>query len=178
MPEPIAVSPRGSAHRRTVPVWVPAVGTVLLLAIGFVLGYYAAVGPLRRSRGMQRRATSVAQQLDPDELAGAAQAYGDAAQALQELNQYLWHVPQLPAPFVGSLPRPGVHLGVHINAQQLRATRDVVMPKPPRTLRVFLTGGSTAFGTGAPSDAATIGGYLERALQQRVGTGPRHCPER
>jgi hypothetical protein len=49
------------------------------------------------------------------------------------------------------------------------------MPKPPGAYRVFITGGSTAFGSGAESDADTIAGRLEALLNTesapRTGLG-------
>ena len=41
-------------------------------------------------------------------------------------------------------------------------------PKPDNTFRICITGGSTAFGSGAPSQDRTIAGYLGRILSQEL----------
>ena len=56
----------------------------------------------------------------------------------------------------------------NINLMQFRAEKEVEMPKPIDTYRIFLTGGSTAFGSGAPSQESTIAGYLEIILSERL----------
>src|SRR5262249_36851264 len=54
----------------------------------------------------------------------------------------------------------------HINDQQFRYNRTLESPKPAGTCRIFLVGGSTAFGTCARSNETTIAGYLERSLNR------------
>ena len=99
--------------------------------------------------------------------AALAQAYLDPSEALAGLDDYVWDVPTVPSPFVGAAPAPGRHANATINAQQFRHAGPVVMPKPEGTLRIFVTGGSTAFGSGAPDDARTISGYLEGLFRER-----------
>jgi len=42
------------------------------------------------------------------------------------------------------------------------------MPKPPTTYGIFFTGGSVAYGSGAPSQDKTIGQYLENLLNLEI----------
>ena len=92
------------------------------------------------------------------------EAYMDPEKAAGNLDKIIWNPPREPHPFLGcQLMR--FRLGEYrVNAQHMRGTRDVVMPKPPNTLRVFLLGGSTAFGSGAPGEKETIAQYMENTL--------------
>jgi len=67
----------------------------------------------------------------------------------------------------------------HIDAQGFRRDQDVSLQKPPNTVRIFITGGSTAYGwtTGWPDinpdlqrlyDNQTISYYLEQKLNQNL----------
>jgi hypothetical protein len=84
------------------------------------------------------------------------------------MDDFSWAVPSIPTPFVGAAPTPGRHGTAYINAMQFRANREVAMPKPDRTYRIFLTGGSTAYGNGAPSNDTTIGGYLNAIFARQL----------
>ena len=55
-----------------------------------------------------------------------------------------------------------------INEQGFRDSDRVPLTKPKDEVRIFLLGGSTAFGYGNSSNAATIGVQLEQRLQQRL----------
>ncbi|KAB2900190.1 MAG: hypothetical protein F9K35_07235, partial [Burkholderiaceae bacterium] len=62
-----------------------------------------------------------------------------------------WAVPNQPTPFVGTAPSPGQHQNAYINSWQMRNRQELQNPKPAGVYRIFLTGGSTAYGSGAPS---------------------------
>ena len=55
-----------------------------------------------------------------------------------------------------------------INAQGFRDRDAVPLVKPQNEVRIFLLGGSTAFGYGSSSNAVTIGAQLEQRLQKRL----------
>ena len=55
-----------------------------------------------------------------------------------------------------------------INSTGFRDREDVSLVKPENEIRIFLLGGSTAFGYGSPSNQATISEFLEQRLQQRL----------
>lgn len=138
------------------------------LALGAWLGRRTVV---ERFRGPIARfaASETLGAVAGDERASVALAYQDPARAEREMDGYVWSVPNVPTPFVGTMPAPGVHGGATIGADQFRHRGELRVPKPAGTFRIFLTGGSTAFGTGAPGDERTIGGLLEEALQRRAG---------
>ena len=55
-----------------------------------------------------------------------------------------------------------------INSSGFRDRDDISPVKPQDEIRVFLLGGSTAFGYGSPNNQATISEYLEQRLKQRL----------
>lgn len=57
---------------------------------------------------------------------------------------------------------------VEINAQGFRAKDAIAIAKPKNEIRIFILGGSAAFGQGATSNATTLAPQLETRLQQRV----------
>jgi hypothetical protein len=83
-----------------------------------------------------------------------------------DFTRIVWTGRDMPTPFLGYAPQPGPLSGGHINRQQFRYHRDLERPKPPGTCRIFLIGGSTAFGSGASSNETTVAGYLERYLNE------------
>lgn len=151
---------------------------VLVVSLAFlgsgVAGYLiGSAQGLAEPRALARRFTH------SETLAGAvsaigapleefAQAYDDPAAALAAMDRLTWSVPNLPTPFVGSAPLPGRWASATIDDQQFRRAAPVVVPRPARTVRVFVTGGSTAFGVGAPGDDQTIPGFLEELLRSEL----------
>ena len=55
-----------------------------------------------------------------------------------------------------------------INSQGFRDRDTIAQAKPKDEVRIFLLGGSTAFGYGSPDNNATISEYLEQRLEQRL----------
>lgn len=96
-------------------------------------------------------------------LAGVERCYYEPP---ADFSKITWVGKDMPTPFVGAAPIPGPLASGKINSQQFRYARDVDMPKPANVVRVFLVGGSTAYGCGASSNDATVGGYLEKYLNQ------------
>jgi hypothetical protein len=83
-------------------------------------------------------------------------------------------------PYKNITPTPGYvdSRGVTHNAQGFRRTSDVAREKPPGTYRIFLMGGSTAYGLGGVwphiqkkyevlKNSETIDAYLEKQLSSR-----------
>lgn len=134
---------------------------------GFMLGRSATMGELRVLIERSTRASTLGQ-LAGDERAEFARAFHDPERAAREMDAYAWQVPNVPTPFVGSMPSPGTHGSATIGTDQFRGTGEIRMPKPAGTFRIFVTGGSTAFGVGAPSDADTVPGILQRLLDRET----------
>jgi lysophospholipase L1-like esterase len=84
-----------------------------------------------------------------------------------DFNRITWIGPDMPTPFVGYAPAPGPLISGHINSLQFRYARELDLPKPRDVIRVFLVGGSVAYSAGATANDTTIGGYLEKYLNER-----------
>jgi len=140
----------------------------VLLTLGFWVGRYTVIKPFQQEMDAHSKAFFLndlfVDKPEPD-LAGV---YYDGKEILDKLGEIPWAVPNIPTPFVGSAPLPGKHGVAQVNSMQFRAEKELTIPKPNDTYRIFLTGGSTAFGSGAPSDAGTIGGYLESILTREL----------
>lgn len=109
---------------------------------------------------------------DPVTADGLAKLYGvrpgDRAALTERLRGVAWVPAYRPAPFVGQLARPVLGDDPHINVLGFRDERSTYVTKAPRTVRIFLTGGSVAWGSGAPSQQSTISYQLERLLNERL----------
>jgi hypothetical protein len=143
--------------------------STLLLLVGGVLGRHLAYAPFKQRIREDARAETLGRlERDPSERRAMARAYHDPDATLERLDEITWAVANVPTPFVGNAPEPGTHGTASINWLQLRSTKDVVIPKPTGVVRIFFTGGSTAFGSGAPTQERTIGGYLEAGLNAHL----------
>ena len=156
------------------------VAAALILALGFFGGLKTAAYRFQRMIDEERRTETLLGglrhvRMPQEDMPGILAIYGLKPGQEQELDKIAWVPPGMPAPFVGAIARPGRFANAEINAFGFRDRRQRYMPKPPGTYRVFITGGSTAFGSGAESDAETIAGQLEarldRELKPRTGLG-------
>lgn len=94
---------------------------------------------------------------------------GDAQALEKRLRQVVYSPAAQPAPFVGHIARPAQDSDLKINGLGFRDERQSYAQKPAGTVRVFITGGSTAWGSGAPSQKETIAYLLEAMLNARAG---------
>lgn len=154
----------GMTVRRIFLAALPSVFALLIFGFGFAVGRYQVARSIRRQISDSRQSETLGQMLRADEKSSYALAYEDPAAAAREMDHYSYAVPNVLTPFVGTGPEPGQHDNAFINSSQFRSTKEVTMPKPPGVYRIFLTGGSTAFGSGAPSQDKIIGQYLENLL--------------
>ena len=152
---------------------LPSIFALLIFGLGFATGRYQATQTIRRQIVDYRKSETLGNIVPKSERASYALAYEDPALAEREMNHFSYAVPSVLTPFVGNGPEPGVHDNATINSMQFRSTREVAMPKPPAMYRIFLTGGSTAFGSGAPSQDKTIGQFLERQLNLEFESSPQ-----
>ena len=90
-----------------------------------------------------------------------------------DFHRITWIGRDMPVPFVGFAPRPGPMASGYINSMHFRYNRELDRPKPVGVFRIFIVGASTAFGAGASSNDTTIGGFLERYLNQAAPGGVR-----
>ncbi len=144
---------------------------VVMLAAALAIGYRAGRSAgwekdVARMEAVQAAETLGTVALDPDET---ALAFEDPGAVRGRLDEVTWTVANLPTPFVGSAPVPGQHVSAYVNAMQMRHPTELELPKPAGVFRVFVTGGSTAFGTGAPSDETTVQGFLREIARRELG---------
>lgn len=154
--------------RRIILASLPSVFALIIFGFGFATGRYQAARSLRRQIMDFSRSETLGGIIPKEEIAEYASAYEDPASAAREINHFSYAVPNVFTPFVGSGPEPGQHDNAFINSMQFRSTKDVAMPKPAGVYRIFVTGGSTAFGSGAPSQDKIIGQYLENLLNAEM----------
>ena len=115
---------------------------------------------------------------DPVNAEALAKLYGvrigDRDALAKRLREVAWVPAYRPAPFVGHLARPQLGDDLHINVLGFRDGRQSYVTKPDRTVRIFMTGGSTAWGSGASSQKQTISYLLERILNERLSRVTRY----
>ncbi|MBV7428181.1 MULTISPECIES: SGNH/GDSL hydrolase family protein [unclassified Acidovorax] len=133
-----------------------------LVAVGYWAGGYVAAGKFERTirwveQGETLAGVLSATKLTDEQRNNYRNAYSDPS---VDTGKISWSVPNQPTPFVGTAPAPGQHHNAHINSWQMRSQQELVNPKPNGSYRIFLTGGSTAFGSGSPSQEHTIGSIL------------------
>ncbi len=157
----------------------------VLVAFAFLLGLAGGAGgmALRARHNLERlrdharadaSGATGAAVVPPAERAAVALAYENPEVVSGRMHRITWAVENVAAPFVNSLPRPGQHRDCTITPEHLRSEAPLVLPRPAGTMRIFLTGGSTAFSSGAPSEATTIGELLEAELNRGGGVDGRH----
>src|SRR2546423_881822 len=154
----------GMTLRRIFLASLPSVFALIIFGFGFVTGRYQVARSLRRQIADFSRSETLGRMIAKEEIADYASAYEDPASAMREMDHFSYAVPNVFTPFVGSGPEPGQHDNAFINSMQFRSTKELAMPKPSGVYRIFVTGGSTAFGSGAPSQDKIIGQYLENLL--------------
>lgn len=150
-----------------------ALAILLALGSGIWLGRYLAARPFRHLMSDSAASQTLGQILKGEARERAALAFKDRRTAAAEMENFSYAVPNVLTPFVGCGPAPGQNGNAFINRMQFRATRELELPKPADTFRIFLIGGSTAFGSGAPSQETVAGTYLERELNSRMATEAR-----
>src|ERR1700682_49318 len=158
----------GMTVRRIFLAALPSVFALVIFGFGFAVGRYQVARSLRRQIVDSTRSDTLGHMLGEDEKVSYALAYENPAAAAREMDHFSYAVPNVLGPFVGSGPEPGQHDNAFINSLQFRSSKEVAMPKPPGIYRIFVTGGSTAYGSGAPSQDKIIGQYLENLLNTEI----------
>ena len=149
---------------------VPALVLVLLGGGGVLLGRHLAIRKIATVVNHQAHTRTVGSLLRAENLHTELHlSYKDPADALANLDHYSWVPQNIPAPFVGSAPMPDNNSRVTINSMGFRCDHELMIPKPPDLCRIFITGGSTAYGAGAPDLNRTIGGFLQALLNRELG---------
>jgi lysophospholipase L1-like esterase len=149
---------------------LPSLALCLLVGVGYAVGVYTVAGRFEKTIQWVEQGETLAgvlaiTPLNDEQRDGIRRAYSNPDIDTRNIS---WSVPNQPTPFVGTAPAPGQHHNAKINAWQMRNSEDVQLPKPTGVYRIFLTGGSTAFGSGAPSQDKTIGSLLNSFLESRL----------
>lgn len=173
--------------------WVVAVFLFIALAgigIGGLVGHRLTYVRMRERAAHAHgfAATQIAAWRQNETFAGAFNLSGSADRPVvaiegaadcyyspPDFERVGWCGKDMPTPFVGCAPTPGPIAGGFINSMQFRYHREIEPAKPKNTVRIFVTGGSTAFGCGASSNDTTIGGYLETQLNEALLDRGIHC---
>lgn len=149
-----------------------------IVGLGFYGGQKVSAYRFQRMIAEERRTETLLGGLKhvhtaAEDMPGILAIYGLKPGQEQGLGNIAWVPPGMPAPFVGAIARPGPFANTTVNGLGFRDRRTRYLPKPAKTFRVFVTGGSTAFGSGAESDGDTIAGQLEALLNrdQKPATG-------
>jgi len=159
-----------STMKKLITIIGPTLLAILILCLGFYSGRFTVIYPFKTYIQSYQNKETLGTLIDKNKWEGISNAYYDSDQAVQELDEYSWAVPNAMAPFVGSVPAPGHHDNAYINSMQFRSEEEVVTPKPANVYRIFLTGGSTAFSSGAPSQEKTIAAYLSKLLNKELSS--------
>lgn len=151
-------------------ILVPSVILCLLVALGYGVGVYTVAGRFERTiqwveQGETLAGVLAVTPLNDEQRNNYKDAYSNPTVDARTIS---WSVPNQPTPFVGTAPSPGAHHNAQINSWQMRNTQELQMPKPAGVYRIFLTGGSTAFGSGAPTQEQTIGSLLNELLVTKL----------
>ncbi len=133
-----------------------------------MVGRYTVIRPFKQEIQRHKNVETLGNFIGPEDKERIAYGYHDRERTIEEIGSYSWAVPDVPSPFVGHGPKPGTHDNSNINSLQFRADIELADPKPPHVYRIFLTGGSTAYGTGAPDLQTTIAGYLSNLLNTKL----------
>jgi hypothetical protein len=170
-----SIGPRPSLARRLLRGLLRLLIPAAITAVAALLGYAYAIYPIWYHIDQVRRTETLGGFM-PAGRQDAVRAYDeDNHFTADSLDRVVWAVRTVMTPFVGYGAAPGQWYNAYIDKYQFRGHRELVMPKPAGVTRVFLTGASVAFSAGAPSDDRTIGGYLQRLLDERsASSGERY----
>ncbi len=146
----------------------PSLLIIVLLATGFVAGRYSIIKTFDKYVENAAKVFTFGGFLDKKEQQELIHVYHDEDHVLDKIASFSYAVPNIPTPFVGNAPMPGRHGNASINSAQFRYEKEIRLPKPDNTFRIFITGGSTAYGSGASSQDRTIAGYLEKMLTKEL----------
>lgn len=145
---------------------LPSFFLCLLVLLGYWAGAYNSARKFDQTVRWVEKGETLTGALSVTPLSPEQQDYRKAYDAPVDASTISWSVPNQPTPFVGTAPVPGQHHNAYLNSWQMRNQEELIIPKPTGIYRIFLTGGSTAFGSGAPSQDKTIGNLLASLLNK------------
>jgi hypothetical protein len=141
---------------------------LILITVGVIFGHFFSIWHFRSKINRYSQAEVLGKMLDAEQESDVSKAYHNGTQVLEIINNISWAVPTVITPFVGYGCKPGTHNNAKINSLQFRSEKELLLPKPSNVYRIFITGGSTAFSSGAPSQDRTIAAYFNRLLSKNL----------
>lgn len=147
--------------QRGLQVW-KTIGWILLVLVGVELAVWLALTLTRQSATLQNYHGQPA-----DIYAYQLQALNSAGKPLSDQRTGQLNA-QTSWPAGYALQREQNSEYWTINGQGFRYPQALPQDKPSGEIRIFLVGGSTAFGQGLGTEEQTIAGRLERRLQERL----------
>ena len=139
-----------------------------LITAGYLAGRHRVLSELDEHLWIVREGLVYGELIDEATHETAAKAYFDSETAADSLDEYAWTAPQVLTPFVGNGGQPGRYKNVVVNLYQCRSTRKLLVPKPEGVIRIFATGASVLYSSGASSNEQTICAHLETMLNSRL----------
>lgn len=154
------------------------VSAIFLAGVGFdrLLVKRELRSVIERTRGNATLLDAIRRRDSPDfRAADILRVFPAAGESEEYLGRISWSPPPVTVPFIGTAPREGQSANATINRHHFRDARPDYGPKAANEVRIFLTGGSVAYGTGAASQEETVAGFLEKALNRDGAVGePRY----
>ena len=140
---------------------------IFIFLAGYFFGKWKSTAAIKSLIKDQTNFNLLGQRIkSAEEKKSVAKCYYESGTALKDMDEYPLTGFMIPTPFLNYAPAPTKEKNLQINSNQFRSNEDIVSPKPNDVFRIFLVGGSAAFGTGAPDQGRTIGGYLKSFLDQ------------
>ena len=149
---------------------------ILMTAGAAMLAYALAVYPIREQVSRARKDETLGGLIGPTDARSSILRvyYEDSGVDVKRLDDVLWAGRTVLTPYVGYGEAPGHQHNAYIDSHQFRGHKKLTTPKPANVTRIFLTGASTAFGSGASSDDRTIGAYLQGLFDRREAPSGHH----
>ncbi|MBU0651169.1 hypothetical protein KKC59_04590 [bacterium] len=135
-----------------------------IFLLGILTGFFAFTMPCQYIIIKSNRTANLGKMLNSKQKQEISKLYHSPL----NLNKIAWSPNNTYTPFLGSAPTPGQQENVYITKDQFRYNHEIKTPKDKNTFRIFITGGSTAYGVGASTTENTIAGYLEKMLNDQL----------
>lgn len=149
-------------------IFLPTIATITLIGIGFFMGRYVTTLPFKQLIDGQDKERTIGKLLGNTQNKDKLLECYEGEIAPEALDTFSWAPPSILVPFLGHAPWPGKHDNAIINSMHMRSEEEVISPKPKNIYRIFIIGGSTAYGSGASGQERTIGGFLRETLNKEL----------
>lgn len=178
----------GGRRRLTLAQWALSIMIVIFICISFAFGYYSGTKTNRKIPGLAEVINNTGRMLSlydvlilkgsisDEKIKALREIYdfgGSKEEFIDKLKGISWVPAPKPAPFVGHMARSNLKPNPFINPHGFRDKRLNYNNKSADTFRIFVTGGSVAYGSGAIDDSQTISALLEKRLNEKISKSTR-----